>query len=204
MLDDYVLGLFREAAQNEKLWDSVRTYLNLRDVFSGLNMTSNSTTRTSFENLYSGYYGLRAAGLTETWLKQYYELLFCNTNVQLTEFELYEKPLLHLYKYERRQGDKVLQFSFVSKLVAFHDESRPLYDQLVRYCFGFGPPKFGANRFKIAGFVQNLNEIARRYGTWTRQRHFAEILDQMRDRCPRLSDCHDVRLIDFLIHKAEA
>ena len=198
MLSEYELKLLGNAAQSSQIWDSVRKYLNLRSMFSEMSK------RTLFESEYSSYYGLRAAGLTEKWLKRYFELLFGYKDVQLTAPEPYRSLLMDLYEYPRRKGDKVLQFSFVSKLVAFHNESRPLYDQRVRHFFGLGPPKFGANEFKIFGFVRNLNEIARHYGTWTGQREFIEILDQMRARCPRLSDCHDVRLIDFLVHKAEA
>ena len=114
----------------------------------------------------------------------------------------YQYFLLDLYDYERRQGDKALQFSFVSKLVAFHDEARPLYDQNVRNFFGLSPPKTGTNEFKIRGFVQNLNEITRRYAHWIQEEQFMEILSCMRERCPALTSRHPIRLCDFLVHKA--
>jgi hypothetical protein len=196
MLSDYEIGLFRRAAQSLKLWDSVRTYLDLRDLFADPNK------RNEFEQKFARYYGLRAAGLTEAWLKRYFELLFDYKKIGLNE--PYQFLLLDLFNHKRRRGDKVLQFSFVSKLVAFHDETRPLYDQRVRHFFGLGPPKFGANEFKIAGFIENLNEIARRYMDWVKEEEFAAILNQMRERYPALNGCHQIRLCDFLVHKASA
>jgi hypothetical protein len=198
VLSDGTLKLFRGAAKNEKLWRSVQTYLDLRDKFPKLRE------RTLFEETYSAYYGIPAAFLSAEWRRRYFELLFHHRNVPATTPEPYRSLLMVLYEYPRLKGDKVLHFSFVSKLVAFHDESQPLYDERVRQFFGLGPPRFGSNEFKISGFVQNLNEIKSRYATWVQQAQFAKILHRMRERCPRLDDCHNVRLIDFLVHKAKS
>ena len=194
MLGEYEIGLFQSAAQSRELWDSVKTYLDLRHIFT------DAKQRKEFEKKFARYYGLLAAGLTETWLEQYFKLLF--DYKKTADSSTYQDLLLKLYPYHRRKGDNVLQFSFVSKLVAFHDETRPLYDQRVRYFFGLGPPRAGSNEFKISGFVQNLNEIALRYTRWTEEKRFTQILDQMRERCPGLAACHAIRLCDFLVHKA--
>jgi hypothetical protein len=196
LLGAFEINLFRRAADSRELWDSVKTYLDLRNLFAEANE------RKEFEKKFARYYGLRGAGLTEAWLQRYFDLLFNYKNLQASD--PYQYLLLDLYNYERRQGDQVLQFSFVSKLIAFQDEARPLYDQRVRYFFGLGPPKTGSNEFKIRGFVQNLNEIARRYTHWFQEEQFVIILDHMRERCSALCTRHSIRICDFLVHKAEA
>lgn len=193
MLSDYVLELFHDAIRNEKLWDSVETYLYLREIFP------DPIQRPAFEKRYWTYYRLGAARPHGAWRTRYFNLLFDHNNEKSTKAKLYEELLEDLYRHQPK-----LQFSFVSKLVSFHDESRPIYDEHVRHFFGLAPPKFGSKEFRISGFVCNLNEIAHRYTTWTQQKPFSEILGQMRERCPRLNSCHDIRLIDFLVHKVEA
>jgi hypothetical protein len=193
---EHELQLLRKAAQHSEISKTVKVYGNLLKLFSD----SSPVGRKKFENLFSGYYGLRSAGLTANWLRRYFELFFGFT--QAKYLEPYRHLLLELYKIPRRKGDETLQFSFVSKLVAFHDESRPLYDKHVRDFFGLGPPGFGPPEFRISGFVDNMNEIARRYEEWIQDKEFADILDQIRDRHPELAPRHPHRLFDFLVHTA--
>src|SRR5581483_4292757 len=141
---------------------------------------------------------LRSDVLTDEWLDRYFELLFAFDRLRA---EPYHDLLLELYQLPRRKGDQSLQFSFVSKLVAFHDERQPLYDSNVGSFFGLGPPEVGPIEFRISGFVDNLKEIARRYCNWCEHEEFAAILDDVRARHPGLAACHSVRLCDFLVHK---
>lgn len=186
------------AACSRHLLDSASTYLNLRQLFSD----STEPARKDFKRRFSSYYGLGHAGLTSKWKDQYFELLFGFD--QIHNNEPYYFILLKLYDIPRHQGDKALQFSFVSKLIAFHDESRPLWDSNVRKFFGLGPPEFGSPEFRISGFVRNLNEIAKRYDAWTQDERFAKILLDIRNKKPELASCHNIRICDFLVHNAGA
>ena len=141
---------------------SVKIYLDLRDIFSECKTTSDSTKRALFENKYSTYYGLGAARLPERWRKRYFNVLFDREKKIVAGEKVYEKILLKL-EHRRENGVRILPFSFVSKLIAFHDESRPLFDQRAHHFFGLGPLEFGSKEFRISGFVQNPNEIAQRY-----------------------------------------
>lgn len=96
--------------------------------------------------------------------------------------------------------DHALQFSFVSKLVAIHDEQEPIFDRYVQSYFGLGPPSLaGLTEFRISGFLQNLDEIGRRYRAWSDYEPFAAILDGLRQNIPGLKDCHSFRICDFLV-----
>jgi hypothetical protein len=194
MSRDYELEMLRKAAQHPKITETVKVYCDLLKMYADLSADG----RRKFENLFSRYYGLRSAGLTDTWFRRYFDLLFGFTDAKHSE--PYRYILFELYKIPRRQGDMTLQFSFVSKLIAFHDESRPLYDKHVRDFFGLGPPSLGAPEFRVSKFVDNLNEVAQRYEAWTRKKEFADVLDRFRDQHPELASRHPHRLFDFLVH----
>ncbi len=196
MLGYQTLRLLDDAAHNPQLSESIGIYLDLRHMIAD----SSQAGRMAFQTRFSNYYGLQYAGLTDEWKARYFELLFGFD--QIRDVEPYQFLLLELYNIPRRQGDPTLQFSFVSKLVAFHDENCPLWDSKVRDFFGLGPPNFGCPEFRIAGFVENLGEITRRYATWTQDRRFADILANLRSRHPGIAFCHPARLCDFLVHNA--
>jgi hypothetical protein len=197
MLDAWTLKKLRDAAESPELKSSVETYRCLRHMFSD----ASEKGRATFERRFSTYYGLRSQFLTDGWLSRYFDLFYKFR--QSTLAEPYRPLLLDLYEFPRRGGVKTLEFSFVSKLVAFHDETRPLFDRNVRRFFGLGPPDFGCCEFRISGFIDNLNEIARRYNDWLEQKTFAEIIDRLRWRFPDLAARHSVRLCDFLVHKIQ-
>ena len=88
--------------------------------------------------------------------------------------------LLDLFTIPRRQQDHVVPASFVSKLVAIHDEAQPIYDQSVRKFFGLGVPAVGSAEFRIAGFVRNLQQIRMSYEGWSRARSTCRIIDHVR------------------------
>jgi hypothetical protein len=74
--------------------------------------------------------------------------------------EPHRLALQKLFQIKRRQGDKALQFSFVSKLVGILDERQPIFDQYVQHYLGLGPPSLMAlPEFRISGFLRNLAEI---------------------------------------------
>jgi hypothetical protein len=114
--------------------------------------------------------------------------------------EPHRVALEKLLPIERIKGDKALQFSFVSKLVAIHDEQQPIFDRYIGFFFGIGPPSLMLlPEFRIMGFLQNLAEIRRRYEAWSKDKMFTEVLCDLRRKIPDLADCHEVRICDFLV-----
>ena len=107
-----------------------------------------------FRQIFENYYGLNAGGVTDAFKDRYFDLLF-SLEFQ-DDVEPYTPILKELYEIPRRKGDKGLQCSFVSKMVAIHDEAYPIFDRHVRDFFGISVPSNGSVDFRIAGFVANL------------------------------------------------
>jgi len=189
------LKLLAEAAADRKhLTETTGVYLKLRNL---LNEPS-SDAESEFRELFSKYYGINAAGLTNEWKDKYFQLLF--SFKQEMPDEPHRIALRELFALQRLKRDNALQFSFVSKLVAIHDERQPLFDRYVQSYFGLGPPSLTAlTEFRISGFLQNLDEIRRRYESWLAYEPFAEILRNLRRESPGLANCHSVRICDFLV-----
>jgi hypothetical protein len=90
----------------------------------------------------------------------------------------------------------------VSKLVAIHDESRPLYDRHVRNFFGIWKPGIGSTDFQISGFIKNLSLIQQEYQSWSSDDDFKIILNCAQNKIPELKKCHENRICDFLVWTA--
>jgi hypothetical protein len=153
--------------------------------------------RKDFEKLFKQYYGLDAGGMTDKWKEEYFKTLF-SIDISVTT-DPYTSILKKLYELKRRKGDNVLAFSFVTKLVSIHEESRPIYDKHVSAFFGVTPPTTGTIDFKIDGFLRNLQMLRETYMLWSLNQDFANILNKLREKFPQLICCHNGRLFDFLV-----
>lgn len=143
------------------------------------------------------FYGLNTGGVTEAFKKRYFELLF---DLKIEEgVDPYTPVLTELYEIPRRQGDKALQCSFVSKLVAMHDETRPLYDRHVSDFFGITVPPNTNVQFRIANFVADIERLRQTYACWSQDEQFLIILQKLIKQHPTLKDCASPRLTDLLI-----
>jgi len=151
-----------------------------------------------FREQFAKYYGLNAAGVTDTFKTRYFELLF-DLKLHPDIPPPYEQLLLELHPIKRRKGDNVLAASFVSKLVAMHDESRPLFDRHVSHFFGLYVPSAGPLEFRIAGFVSNLDTIRGYYLAWSKEPEFRSVIAALKNKIPSLESCRDVRICDFLV-----
>ena len=100
-----------------------------------LSQKSDPVSRQELQTRFANYYRLHIGGLTDAFKRRYLELLL--TCKPRGKRDPYTPLLKELYEFPRRKGDRTLQVSFVSKLVAFNDESRPLYDVHVKNFFGF-------------------------------------------------------------------
>ena len=114
----------------------------------------------------------------------------------------FEKILSTLHRIPTGNGAFRLDASFVSKLVNMHLESSPIYDEFVLTFFDEteeDPRKLSDVR--IRWFIRLVNHIKMHYDRWAKIAEVATILDEFRNKDLRLSQCHHVRLIDFLVWK---
>jgi hypothetical protein len=153
--------------------------------------------RQEFQTRFANYYRLHIGGLTPACKRRYLHLLVAF--IPRGRKDPYTPLLLDLYRFRRRKGDRSLQVSFVSKLVAFHDESRPIYDRYVSQFFGLSVPSVGPLEFRIAGFLANLQRIQENYQAWATNPRFSQLTRELLSRNSALRTCHPSRLCDFLV-----
>jgi hypothetical protein len=184
--------LLAKAAKARKA-DDFSKYFEIKDLLA----TKAPEARAKFRRLFTQWYGLNSAGLTDAFRDRYFQLLFAAKPVG--KRDPYSSILLDLYEIPRRKGDPSLQCSFVSKLVAIHDESRPIYDVYVREFFGMAPPSVGSIKFRVAGFVANIDRIREEYGEWAQSPRFQGVVEPLFKMNPSLRHCHPHRALDVLV-----
>lgn len=157
--------------------------------------------RSQFRSLFTKYYGLNTGGLTQSFKDKYFAILHSGKIFKKQNPRI-DAILRCLHKIPRKKGDKAMPFSFVSKLVAIHDEKSPIYDRHVLKFFGEkAPPATKPGSERIVWFVEFLNQVAADYGAWALDERVVPILNRLRAREPQLVQCDDIRLVDFLVWK---
>lgn len=151
----------------------------------------------AFRSLFSSYFGLHAAGLTDEFRNRYFERLFEFSDSGSSD--PYTALLREFFEIPRRQGGRSLQVSFTSKLVAIHDDSRPIYDRHVCNFFGLSVPAVGNLAFRIDRFLNHLERVEGQYKVWARDPRFESLRARLILKQPLMQDCHASRLCDFLV-----
>ncbi len=188
----YQLTLLVEAIKHLKE-ENISPYLKLKRILAEKPVGFETAFRQTFES----YYGLNAGGVTRAFKDRYFNLLF-GLEIQ-DDDDPYTPILIELYQIPRRKGDKALQCSFVSKLVAIHDESHPIFDRHVSDFFGITVPSNGSVDFRVAGFLANLKYLRKTYESWSEDSEFQKVLLVVKQRHPYLNDCTTSRIADFLV-----
>jgi len=154
-----------------------------------------------FKTLFCKYYTLNTGGLTEAFRDRYFAIMFDGSSF-LHGLPDYARVLNELSAIRRRKGDFAMPFSFVSKLVAMHDERQPIYDRHVCSFFEEQPPPASLEKRKrIDWFVAFLNTVRESYEAWAGDTRMATVLTRLRKRDKQMSNCSVVRQIDFLVWK---
>lgn len=157
--------------------------------------------RDHFRSLFTNYYGLNTGGLTDEFKNRFFEILFEGKMIVNGRPNFF--PILtELSGIKRKKGDCAMPFSFVSKLVAMHLESSPIYDKHVLAFFMKKAPAAAVDKSKrIEWYVDFLNDVSRSYRAWANDSMVKPILERLKTRDGKLKNCHDVRLLDFLVWK---
>lgn len=184
------------AAEQGLLEKNFAPYLKLRDL---LNEKSGES-RTEFCKIFKSFYMMRkGTGVAPEFEKRFFDILFSynpSANPRVAFIEI----ATELAKIDNPKEKKTVHFSFVSKLVAMHNEASPIYDKHVRNFFGERLPANGAaTHERIDAVADFLESVGRIYTGWASDPEIAKVLGRMCDRDPRLCKCHPVRLIDFLV-----
>jgi hypothetical protein len=172
-------------------------YLELKELLTD----STALARRRFRLLFTNYYRLNVGGLTDVFVNRFFEILF-TPNVIVDGLLVFSAIFNELCSIPRKKGDCATQFSFVSKLVAMHRESSPIYDRHVLAFFvKKAPAKSVPNEDRIAWFVGFLRDVAKDYATWAQDVRVIPIIERLKRRDHRLAQCDVVRQLDFLVWK---
>jgi hypothetical protein len=191
--DSASLWTMLEKAANRIAPDAFDEYFALKRLLA----STDPEDQLAFQERFAAHYRLRIGGLTDEFKRRYFELL--RTCAPIGQEDPHTRLLLDLYGFKTRQHKNTIQASFVSKLVAIKDESRPIFDRHVSHFFGLSVPSVGTPEFRVAGFVLNLRRIQEQYEEWGSDRRFLDIETVLFRKQPKLRDCHRSRLCDFLV-----
>jgi hypothetical protein len=172
-------------------------YLELK----ALLLDPSPSARDRFRRRFASFYGLNRGGLTDEFKDRFFEILF-DGKVIVEGRPDFTSILTELSGIKRKKGDLAMPFSFVSKLVAMHLESSPIYDRHVRAFFGKAAPPASVEKDKrIKWYLAYLGEVGRSYTAWANDPQVRPILERLTARDDRLKSCHVVRQMDFLVWK---
>ena len=174
-----------------------RPYLELKEILNDVTPQARSRFRTLFIN----FYGLNVGGLTAAFKDRFFEILF-GGDVIVNGAPDFSAILTELSVIPRKTGNCAMPFSFVSKLVAMHRETSPIYDRHVLAFFGEKAPKPSQpKKERITWYVGFLNQVASDYATWSQDGRIIPIINRFKTRDDRLALCNVIRLVDFLVWK---
>ncbi len=141
-------------------------YLELKEMFTD----ATPLARRRFRLLFTEYYGMDVAGLTDTFKDRFFEILF-GGNVMVNGKPDVAVILNELSLIQRKKGDYAMPFSFVSKLVAMHREEQPyLTTSTCGLSFSGKPPDASQPKEdRIAWFVAFLQLVAADYSAWAQR-----------------------------------
>jgi len=167
-----------------------------RDVFpylelKGLIDSRRPADRIRFRSLFERYYGLNYAHRDQAFKDMFFEVL-----------HLARKPKHADVILELRRCSGRMEFSFTSKLVSMRVESEPIIDRHVLCFFQKNLPPTGSDaEERVKRYTDLLRYVKMSYILWARGGDVGIILHRLRRLDSRLSLCHDVRLLDFLVLK---
>ena len=172
-------------------------YLELKDLLADANPLS----RNRFRSLFTRYYGLNVGGLTDEFKDRFFEILFSDKVIVNGQCE-FSTILTILSGMKRKKQDFAMPFSFVSKLVAMHSESSPIYDRHVIAFFREKVPAASViKKQRIQWFIGFLDHVSGSYEAWAQDDRIRPVLKRLKARDSRLKKCDEVRLVDFLVWK---
>ena len=177
--------------------EDLRPYFEIWALFDRLrNGGGSEEERLRFEKAFCRHY--RLDGLGDKAFKQsYFKQMFA---LDLKgETTPYPRLLLAL-KRPASAGKPRMEFSFVSRLVAMHDEARPVYDGRVLRFLKLKPVPQGEDADRIKAYLETLDTIKATYDAWKPE--YPRICGPLLQRLEPLRQCHCNKVWDFIVWQA--
>ena len=150
------------------------TCLYLTKQFRACDVTKNDV----YKLIYSRYYGLKGAGLSELFFHRYFEQLENTKDTGFDPFAIAQS----LKQYPNRKGQLSLQFSFISKIGTTFDPDLPIYDSRIVELFGIRNSKIIRNYDeRLFAHLEDYEEIKRRVDVCLNEPRFLEIVNKCRE-----------------------
>lgn len=150
-----------------------------------------------YKLIYSGYYRLTGAGLTEAFFARYFEIL------EQTKSSGFDPVVIaqNLKKFKNRKGQLSLQFSFITKIGTTFDPNLPVYDSRLVKLFGIRNSKIVRDYDKrLRAHLDDLEEIKTRIGMCLKVPTFSDLVDRFRCNMGEPAGIlPDTRLADLIL-----
>lgn len=155
-----------------------------------------------YKLIYSRYYGLKGAGLTEAFLARYFSILEAAKKSGFNPAAIARD----LKEYPNRKGQLSLQFAFITKIGTTVDPNLPIYDSRIVELFGIRNSKiFRDYDERLRAHLEDFQEIRQRIDACMRKRSFVEMLDRCRELTlsERLPNTRLADLVLWAYHQLE-
>jgi len=167
------------------------TCVYLTEHFRACDVSKNAV----YKLIYSRYYGLKGAGLTEAFFTRYFELLENTKNSGFDPLAIAQ----NLKECPNRKGQLSLQFSFISKIGTTFDPNLPIYDSRIVELFGIRNSKIIRDYDeRLLAHLDDFEEIKRRIDMCLKVPPFLELVN----RCQVVNTAGilpDRRLADLIL-----
>lgn len=128
-----------------------------------------------YKLIYSRYYGLRGAGLTETFSARYFEILEETKSSGFNPVAIAQ----NLKEFPNRKGQLSLQFSFITKIGTTFDPNLPVYDSRLVELFGIRNSKIIRDYDeRLHAHLDDLEEIRTQIDMCLKVRTFSDLVDR--------------------------
>jgi hypothetical protein len=138
-----------------------------------------------YKLIYSRYYGLKGAGLTEPFFHRYFELLENTKDAGFDPLAIAQS----LKQYPNRKGQLSLQFSFITKIGTTFDPNLPIYDSRIVELFGVRNSKIIRNyEERLFAHLEDYEGIKKRIDVCLNEPQFLELVNK----------CHEINTAGIL------
>jgi hypothetical protein len=178
-------------------FDSVKDKLD-ENVFVRYNKlkTFQNKNNDDFKKEFMTFYRMNRLSLSEEQIEKYFSLFSKMCTIHDYK-ENFKNIAIELHRIKSPKGKETLQFSFITKMLAFIDDSYPIYDTHVSDFFGICYPKRGSVDFRIEVFCDKMLWLKKEYEDIALNQDIKILLDEtMKKYNLKISNA---RLIDFYV-----
>ncbi|RHX89040.1 hypothetical protein [Leptospira stimsonii] len=181
----------REKVFNNINIESIIVYNFIKDAFKNSNISENHV----FRFMFSSFYGLNAAKISQDFKENYFRTMEKYRDYQ-------QVPCLEdiIESFDKSES---FQFSFITKLMHTLDNNKPIYDSRVAKVFSFKPPYQERDWNKKAHiynkFYNDLNDF---YSFFFDRDTSYGLLNEFDDKYEKFGKISNAKKLDFLLWTA--